>query len=141
MQLLFSFQGRIHRIPFWLGQAFGWVYGTLVGSLFGLALGVHVDPFDADGSAGAVIAAMGSNVGLWAIMITILIVQLWVGYAISVKRWHDRGKSGWWNLIVLVPLVGLLWFYFECGLLAGTPGRNRYGASPDSPDEIASNFN
>ncbi len=25
---------------------------------------------------------------------------------VYIKRWHDRDKSGWWMLIVLIPIVG-----------------------------------
>lgn len=29
--------------------------------------------------------------------------------AIAVRRLHDIGKSGWWLLIALVPIVGVIW--------------------------------
>lgn len=44
------------------------------------------------------------------------------GVAVSIRRLHDSGRSGWW---AIVPLVGL---YFLC--LAGDAGQNRYGADP-----------
>lgn len=50
--------------------------------------------------------------------------------AIGVKRWHDRGKSGWWMLIALVPLIGGIWAFVEAGCLRGTEGPNEYGADP-----------
>lgn len=62
-----------------------------------------------------------------------LIVNLllvWPALAISVKRWHDRGKSGWWVLLNLVPVVGWLWALIENGFLRGTDGPNRYGPDP-----------
>jgi uncharacterized membrane protein YhaH (DUF805 family) len=51
----------------------------------------------------------------------------WPALAVSVKRWHDRDKSGWWVLINLVPLIGMVWTLIENGLLPGTPGPNPYG--------------
>jgi uncharacterized membrane protein YhaH (DUF805 family) len=51
------------------------------------------------------------------------------GFALSVRRLHDSGKSGWWWWIGVVPVVGwivLLVFY----LLPGTPGPNRYDRRP-----------
>jgi uncharacterized membrane protein YhaH (DUF805 family) len=51
-------------------------------------------------------------------------------YAIYTKRWHDRGKSGWWSLIVLVPIIGPLWMFIECGFLGGEDGSNTYGPNP-----------
>jgi uncharacterized membrane protein YhaH (DUF805 family) len=59
-----------------------------------------------------------------------MLVQLlvvWPAVAVSVKRWHDRNKSGWWVLINLIPIVGALWTLVENGFLRGTPGPNRFG--------------
>jgi uncharacterized membrane protein YhaH (DUF805 family) len=50
--------------------------------------------------------------------------------AVFAKRWHDRDKSGWWSLILLVPFIGSIWALVECGCLPGTEGPNRYGADP-----------
>jgi uncharacterized membrane protein YhaH (DUF805 family) len=57
-------------------------------------------------------------------------VFAWPSLAIYVKRWHDRGKSGWWVLIVFVPIIGYLWLLIECGFLAGDDGPNEYGPDP-----------
>ncbi len=51
------------------------------------------------------------------------------GIAVGVRRLHDLGKSGWYLLIALIPLVGaivlIVWF---CG--RGTVGPNEYGNDP-----------
>ena len=48
--------------------------------------------------------------------------------AVSVRRLHDRDKSGWWILIALT-LIGiiilLIWF-----VTRGTDGSNRFGEDP-----------
>jgi hypothetical protein len=53
--------------------------------------------------------------------------------AVAVRRLHDIDRSGWWILIGLIPLVGvillLVWFASE-----GTHGPNRFG-----PDPLAEN--
>jgi uncharacterized membrane protein YhaH (DUF805 family) len=49
---------------------------------------------------------------------------------VYIKRWHDRDKSGWWMLILLIPIVGAIWFLVELGFLPGTPGPNRFGPPP-----------
>jgi uncharacterized membrane protein YhaH (DUF805 family) len=49
--------------------------------------------------------------------------------AVTVRRLHDIGKSGWWYLFGLIPIVGwitlLVWFCRK-----GTSGSNLYGADP-----------
>ena len=59
-------------------------------------------------------------------MTTALLV--WPCAAVSVKRWHDRDKSGWWAVVYLIPLVGLVWTLVANGCLRGSVGPNRFGA-------------
>lgn len=49
--------------------------------------------------------------------------------AVAVRRLHDTDRSGWWLLIALIPLIGLivLLVFF---LLDSRPGENRFGANP-----------
>lgn len=56
------------------------------------------------------------------------LLMMWPFIAVSIKRWHDRDKSGWWALLPLVPVVGIVWLMIENGFLRGTPGPNRFGA-------------
>jgi uncharacterized membrane protein YhaH (DUF805 family) len=49
--------------------------------------------------------------------------------AVGARRLHDIGRTGWWQLIVLVPVIGvivLLIFY----VMDGDPGSNEYGPNP-----------
>ncbi len=51
--------------------------------------------------------------------------------AIATRRLHDIGKSGWWQIIVLIPLIGLIVLI----VWLATPGvkeANQYGESPSS---------
>lgn len=48
---------------------------------------------------------------------------------VSVRRLHDTGRSGWWLLIGLVPIVGaIVLLVFFC--IEGGPSENQYGANP-----------
>jgi uncharacterized membrane protein YhaH (DUF805 family) len=67
---------------------------------------------------------------LWTILSLLTLLVIWPSLAVSIKRWHDRGKSGWWVLIALVPLIGGLWALIETGFLPGTSGTNQYGPDP-----------
>lgn len=55
---------------------------------------------------------------------------LWCQVCAIIKRYHDRGKSGWWWLILFVPLIGVLWQIVECGFLGSEPKDNEYGPGP-----------
>ena len=49
--------------------------------------------------------------------------------ALTVRRLHDTGKSGWWYLIVFVPYLGnFVIFIFT--LIDGDEGENKYGPNP-----------
>ncbi len=49
--------------------------------------------------------------------------------AVTVRRLHDLGKSGWWVFISLVPLIGGIWLLVLL-VTDGTAGDNSYGPSP-----------
>jgi uncharacterized membrane protein YhaH (DUF805 family) len=54
------------------------------------------------------------------------------GLAVGVRRLHDTGRSGWWLLIALIPIVGiivLIVFFAQ----DTTPGVNDYGMSEKYP--------
>jgi uncharacterized membrane protein YhaH (DUF805 family) len=103
-QIWFSFEGRIPRKVFWL-------YGLLL--LVPLYLLVTV-AFFVSPKLGIVLA------------IPIYVLAVWVGFAMSIKRWHDRDKSGWWMLIGMIPVINI-WALIETGFLRGTAGGNRFG--------------
>ena len=63
-------------------------------------------------------------------MLIVYVIFLYPWLALYAKRWHDRGKSGWWSLIVLVPILGAIWILVELGFLRGTEGPNQYGPDP-----------
>jgi uncharacterized membrane protein YhaH (DUF805 family) len=54
------------------------------------------------------------------------------GIAAAVRRLHDIGKSGWFYLVILIPIIGGIWLIV---LLAteGTTGPNEYGEDPKRP--------
>lgn len=138
MNLLFSFSGRIGRGKFWLG-----LLAQIVLSVVGYGLIFALVPMDqmmivgADGQP--VLNELGqpqmdiSNPALmpmWIIGAILMVLGLWWSLAVAVKRCHDRGKSGWWFLLVLVPIVGFIWWLVDLGILEGEEGTNRWGPNP-----------
>jgi Protein of unknown function (DUF805) len=55
----------------------------------------------------------------------------WMGFCITVKRYHDRGKSGWWYLLQFIPIIGPIWAFIELGFCSGDDGDNDYGDGPE----------
>jgi uncharacterized membrane protein YhaH (DUF805 family) len=109
--LLTSFEGRINRAKFWAG----------IGVLF--AAGILANLID------AMLGTMSAN-GLGVVSGIVGLISIYLGLALYAKRWHDRDKSGWWSLILLVPVIGWVWWLVECGILEGTKGPNRFGPDP-----------
>ena len=70
-----------------------------------------------------------------------LLLILVPGLMISIKRWHDLGKSGWWVFINAVPMIGPIYALWQQGFGEGTPGSNSYGPDPldESSGPVVSN--
>jgi uncharacterized membrane protein YhaH (DUF805 family) len=107
---LLSYEGRINRQRYW---AFTLVY---------LAAYVVTSIID---------AIIGSEIGVVSLLL--VLAAIYPSICVTIKRWHDRDKSGWWILISLIPIVGAIWSLVECGFLKGTEGANRYGDDPLTP--------
>ncbi|MFD2208070.1 DUF805 domain-containing protein [Kiloniella antarctica] len=109
---LISSQGRISRSDYWLRYFLPY----FVISIILTALDFMLGSYSIEAGAGL----LSGVFSLVAIVPSILIL---------IKRWHDRDKSGWWTLIIFVPIIGALWILIECGFLKGTEGPNRFGPS------------
>jgi len=57
--------------------------------------------------------------------------------AVSVRRLHDIGISGWLFLIILIPVVGPL-ILLVMMALEGNPGPNKYGSDPKFAEQYPS---
>lgn len=53
-------------------------------------------------------------------------VLIYLSAMINIKRSHDRNRTGFFTLLLLVPIVSF-WPLIEFGFLAGTKGANKYG--------------
>jgi uncharacterized membrane protein YhaH (DUF805 family) len=127
MSIFTNLNGRIGRQQWWLGLialvVVQWVLVFVIGMLFGQEMTQGVT----DG--GMSYQSNISPVGL-IILLLVMIPFIWASICLSGKRWHDRGKSAWWILIGLVPIVGGIWTIVENGFLKGNDGPNQYGPDP-----------
>lgn len=110
LSLFMGFRGRIGRQSYWVGSLTLLVIGILA-LLLDLSLGT-------------------TQYGYGIISTLTSIALLYPSLALSTKRWHDRDKSGWWTLILLVPIFGSLWMSIQLGFIRGVGWENRYGPDP-----------
>jgi uncharacterized membrane protein YhaH (DUF805 family) len=127
-----SFDGRIPRKTFWLGYLVmlivSWILMLLVSVVFGVSMFASPDPTLSEEAQ--MMQAMEQMNAMMIPLGIVLLLTLWPSLAIYTKRWHDRNKSGWWTLIIFVPLIGAIWMLIELGFLRGTEGANRFGPDP-----------
>src|SRR3954468_14824563 len=102
-----NFSGRAARSEYWY-----WV-------LFVVLLSIVTNIID------AVISSSGIGI-LSAIVSLALFLP---GLAVGIRRLHDLDKSGWWTLLIFIPLVGaIILIVWAC--TRGTMGPNRFGPDP-----------
>jgi uncharacterized membrane protein YhaH (DUF805 family) len=118
--LLFGFRGRITRARFWLVALGIFVVELVLYAALGGNVAVLIDPPE-ELSIGPFASTIILGFGVFV---------TWISLAIAVKRYHDRDKSGWWVLIIFLPVIGTLGYLIECGFLRGTDGNNAYGLDP-----------
>lgn len=80
----------------------------------------------------AIAFMVGGALGMGELLAGVFGLALLVpNIAVSVRRFHDIGKSGWWTLIFIIPLVGLIaMIYFFTKV---SEGPNQYGEGPQPP--------
>lgn len=107
-----TFTGRARRAEYWWWILFAILAALIVGvldsALFG---GMHM---------------MRDTGPLSAILSIALLLP---GLAVGARRLHDTDRSGWWLLLIFIPLIGtilLIWWFCT----RGTAGPNRFGNDP-----------
>ena len=65
------------------------------------------------------------------VLITTLVALAHIipSFALTVRRLHDVGKSGWFIFIVFIPFIGAIWL-LVLNCKNGEVGENKYGADP-----------
>ncbi|MBL9134792.1 MAG: DUF805 domain-containing protein [Verrucomicrobiales bacterium] len=106
-----NFSGRARRKEYWMF--------ALINTLISILLLV------ADYFVGTYSIKLGMGLlnGLYTLAVIVPAI------AVSVRRLHDTGRSGWWILICLVPCIGPI-VLLVFAVMEGNPGPNAYGPSP-----------
>ncbi|MFI5618859.1 DUF805 domain-containing protein [Streptomyces sp. NPDC051567] len=77
-----------------------------------------------------VLSILDSVLGTGSLLYLLYVLATLVpNLAVGVRRLHDTGKSGWWILVGLIPLVGWIWAIVLLAI-EGNREQNQYGPSP-----------
>lgn len=110
-----DFTGRARRSEYWYFVLFNFIVSILIGLSLGVIAGLLNVP------------ALVYLVHLWSLAVFI------PSLAVSVRRLHDIGRSGWWLLLSLIPLIGaIILIIWHC--TDSQPGANQYGPNPKEMD-------
>jgi uncharacterized membrane protein YhaH (DUF805 family) len=119
--------GRFGRLSF---IAWGALIGILYNIVSALVGGAEMFVPKYDASGAPVPPDIGAGPLFVLITLGLIFFVLYVIFAI--RRCHDFNASGWWNLLLLVPLANLIYLLF-LWLKPGDPGANAYGAARETP--------
>lgn len=112
-EMFLTTQGRLNRKPYILRGLFLWILSLVTSSGMDIA-----------GESNSLV------MNLLSLVLFVLFIALGVAtIMLVIRRWHDLGKSGWFTLLLFIPLVNLfvaiyLW------VKKGDEGPNEYGDDP-----------
>ncbi len=104
------FEGRAGRKEYWFFILFNILISMALGYVDWLTGNINPE------------TGLGILSGIYALGVMI------PGMAVSVRRLHDTGRSGWWLLITFVPVIGAIVFLYFM-VLDSNPETNEYGPS------------
>lgn len=125
-----TFTGRAGRAEFWWFALFNLIARVIARMIDNILFG---GPFV------VVQRGMGHGYGYWEayspggllsgiVVLVLILPQL----AVGARRLHDSGRSGWWQLLVLIPLIG--WLVLVYWVVQPSAAPNRYGEGPEPPE-------
>jgi uncharacterized membrane protein YhaH (DUF805 family) len=108
-----TFSGRSSRSAYWYWVLFAFIV-AVVATLVDLAIGSRI------------------------VSVITSLALLLPGLAVGFRRLHDVGRSAWWILIGLVPLIGAI--VLLVFMLQPSEGPNRFGDRPDTQPGASTAF-
>jgi uncharacterized membrane protein YhaH (DUF805 family) len=109
-----DFNGRARRKEYWMFVLFNLIF-TVAAAIADNLIGFTFGEF-----------------GYGFIYLIYVLAVFITGLSVTVRRLHDRGKSGWFYLIALIPLIGAIWLLIV--LCQDSEPDNEYGANPKAID-------
>jgi uncharacterized membrane protein YhaH (DUF805 family) len=119
-----TFDGRATRSEFW----WFYLFAILVGFI-GYVPILILTLIGASSNDGAISSIFTILTVIFWILWFIVVIALYIPLlAVGSRRLHDRGQSGWLQLLLLVPCGNIVLLVFW--VMEGTPGDNAYGPKP-----------
>ena len=112
-----NFDGRARRKEYWMFLLFNIIF-AIAAMILDNVLGIAIEG-----------VGYGPLYGIYALALFI------PGLALSVRRLHDVGKSGWFMFIALVPIIGGIWLLI-LACTDGDSGDNEYGSNPKTEEVV-----
>ena len=106
-----NFKGRARRKEYWMFFLFHVIFGTVLMTL-DQVIGINFGE---------------SSYGPLYLIYTLAVFIPTI--AAMVRRLHDTGKTGWMGLVILIPLIGIIWWIILM-VKDSNPGANQYGENP-----------
>jgi len=113
----FDFSGRASRSEYW------WMQLGLIGLQIGMVIVFTI--------MGLILGEAGALLGM-GLLVLLGLALLLPMLGVTVRRLHDGGRSGWWFLLALIPIVNFIgaWVILVFLIMDGQPGDNQYGPVP-----------
>ena len=108
-----TFSGRARRAEYWNFVLFNVIAQFVLAVIIGFVIGIA-----------------GGSMDTASLLIDLASLAFALpGLAVFIRRLHDIGKSGWWILVVLIPIIGAIILLFF-SVQEGNRGANQYGPDP-----------
>ena len=117
-----DFSGRARRREYWFFQLFNLIFFIVIV----LGLGLIANALGANNS---ITPEFGLNTIIGLLIIFYVLALTIPSIAVTIRRLHDTGNSGWMLFISLIPLIGPIWL-FILYVKNSQPGENKWGPNP-----------
>ena len=118
-----KFDGRSRRSEYWWASLMNYIIVMVAYMIMFIPMMAAGISGNVSGGTAAIMIIMGVVLVLYAFAIIVPSI------ALTVRRLHDTGRSGWFVLLSLIPYIGgIILFVFT--VLDSTPGPNQYGPNP-----------
>ena len=117
-----DFSGRARRREYWFFQLFNLIFFIVII----LGLGFIANALGANDS---ITPEFGLNTIIGLLIILYVLALTIPSIAVTIRRLHDTGNSGWMLFISLIPLIGPIWL-FILYVKNSQPGENKWGPNP-----------